>query len=64
VTKIRYKKASAIFCSQFDIGDWHTQIGETTMADAVVDRIVHDYYKFVIEGKESMRKRKGIRADE
>ena len=60
IAESRHKKASTIFCSQFDIGDWHSQIGATTMADAVVDRIVHDSYKIIIEGSESMRKRKGI----
>jgi DNA replication protein DnaC len=60
IAESRHKKASTIFCSQFDVGDWHTQIGETTMADAAVDRIVHDSYKIVIEGDESMRKHKGI----
>ena len=60
IAQSRHKKASTIFCSQFDVGGWHNQIGEATLADAVVDRIVHDSYTIVIEGKESMRKRKGI----
>ena len=60
IAESRHKKASTIFCSQFDVGGWHTQIGEPTLADAVVDRIVHDSYTIVIEGKESMRKRKGL----
>jgi DNA replication protein DnaC len=60
IAESRHKKGSTIFCSQFDVGGWHTQIGEATMADAVVDRIVHDSYKIVIEGDESMRKHKGI----
>jgi DNA replication protein DnaC len=60
IAQSRYKKASTIFCSQFDVGGWHKQIGEATLADAVVDRIVHDSYTIVIEGKESMRKRKGL----
>ena len=60
IAESRHKKASAIFCSQFDVGGWHAQIGEPTLADAVVDRIVHDSYTIVIEGKESMRKRKGL----
>jgi DNA replication protein DnaC len=60
IVESRHKKSSTIFCSQFDIGDWHAQIGAATMADAVVDRIVHDSYRIVIEGAESMRKRKGI----
>lgn len=56
----RYKKASTIFCSQFDIGGWHQKIGEPTLADAICDRIVHDSYTIVIGGTDSMRKRKGI----
>jgi DNA replication protein DnaC len=60
IAESRHKKASTIFCSQFDVGGWHSQIGEPTLADAVVDRIVHDSYTIVIEGKESMRKRKGL----
>ena len=60
IAESRHKKASTIFCSQFDVGGWHAQIGEPTLADAVVDRIVHDSYTIVIEGKESMRKRKGL----
>ena len=60
IAESRHKKASTIFCSQFDVGGWHAQIGEPTLADAVVDRIVHDSYTIVIEGKESMRKCKGL----
>ena len=33
------------------------------LADAICDRIVHDSYTLVVEGKESMRKRKGISED-
>lgn len=63
IAEARYKKASTIFCSQFEVAGWHQKIGEPTLADAICDRIVHDSYNIVIGGKDSMRKRKGI-ADE
>jgi DNA replication protein DnaC len=59
IVEARHKKASTIFCSQFDVAGWHHKIGEPTLADAICDRIVHDSYTIMIEG-DSMRKRKGI----
>jgi len=56
----RYHKGSTIFCSQFDVKGWHEKIGDPTLADAIVDRIVHDAYTIIIGGKESMRKKNGF----
>lgn len=63
IVESRYKRASTIFCSQFEIGGWYDKIGEPTLADAISDRIVHDSYSIVISGGTSMRERKGISAD-
>jgi DNA replication protein DnaC len=64
IAEARYKTASTIFCSQHDTGDWHQKIGESTIAEAILDRIVHDSYRIVIASEQgdsiSMRQRKGL----
>jgi DNA replication protein DnaC len=62
IVEARHKRASTIFISQFAPSGWRQRIGETTLAEAILDRIVHDSYTICIEGKDSMRKKKGIKA--
>lgn len=47
----RRKKSSTIFCSQYRIEGWYEQLGgaDGPLADAILDRIVHDAYKINIE---------------
>jgi DNA replication protein DnaC len=42
LTEKRYDCHSTIFCTQYKISDWHTRLGGGTLADAVLDRIVHN----------------------
>ncbi len=38
------------------MASWHEALGDPTMADAVLDRVVHNAYKIELKGEDSMRK--------
>jgi len=59
----RHGKSSTIFTSQVPVSMWHEVIGEQTIADAILDRIVHDAHRIEMKG-ESMRRKKVIKEDE
>ena len=51
----RYGRKSTIVTSQLPVTSWHEAIGDPTLADAILDRIVHNAHKIELKG-ESMRK--------
>jgi DNA replication protein DnaC len=53
----RYRKNPTVITSQCPIKDWHTIIGEPTVADAILDRLLHHSFKIELKG-ESIRKTK------
>ncbi len=55
----RNKVASTIFCSRFDVSEWHASLYDPTMADTICDRIVYNAHTVKIEG-DSMRKKAAI----
>lgn len=48
---------STIIASQIPVENWHEVIGNPTLADAIMDRLIHSAYKINLKG-ESMRKKK------
>ena len=52
----RYDRRATVVTSQLPVDHWHEAIGEPTLADAILDRLVHNAYKITLQG-ESMRKR-------
>lgn len=55
----RHGKTSLIITSQLPVSKWFEVIGEKTIADAILDRIVHDAHRIDLKG-ESMRKKRGV----
>jgi DNA replication protein DnaC len=51
----RYGRRSTIVTSQLPVSAWHEAIGDPTLADAILDRLVHNAHKIELKG-ESMRK--------
>jgi DNA replication protein DnaC len=56
----RYSRRSTILTSQVPVPKWHAQIGDPTIADSILDRMVHSAYRVELNG-ESIRKKKGGR---
>ena len=55
----RHNKGSIIVTSQIPVQGWYDIIGEKTIADAVLDRLIHQAHRIELHG-ESMRKKKSI----
>lgn len=51
----RYQKRSTIVTSQVPIEHWHTHLNDATLADAILDRLLHNAIRLELKG-ESMRK--------
>ena len=55
----RYDRRSTIITSQLPVEQWHAFLGDPTLADAILDRIVHNAYRVTLTG-DSMRKQKAV----
>jgi len=53
----RHGKRSTIITSQLPVSKWYDIIGEPTISDAILDRLVHSSHRIELDGKESMRKK-------
>lgn len=55
----RHQRCSTIITTQLPVKHWHEVIGESTVADAIMDRLVHSAHRINLKG-ESMRKKSAI----
>jgi len=56
----RYQSKATLLTSQLPVAKWHGQIGDPTVADSILDRLVHAAHRLEMQG-ESMRKKKAGR---
>ena len=57
VVEDRYGVRSTMITSQLPIDKWHDVVGDSTIADAILDRLVHNAYRVFLQG-DSLRKDK------
>jgi DNA replication protein DnaC len=58
IAEDRYQVRSTILTSQLPVAKWHEQIGDPTLADSILDRLVHNAHRIELRG-ESMRQKRG-----
>jgi DNA replication protein DnaC len=60
----RHGKASTLFTSQVPVNKWFEVIGEQTIADAILDRIVHNAHRVELKGESLRKKRNKLQEEE
>jgi DNA replication protein DnaC len=58
IVEDRYGRGATLITSQIPVDRWHVLIGEPTLADAILDRIIHNAHRLQLSG-DSLRKQNG-----
>ena len=54
-TESRYQVRSTVLTSQLPVSRWHEQIGDPTLADGILDRLVHNAHRIEMREIRSVR---------
>ena len=60
----RYERKSTLVTSQFPVDRWHELIADPTLADAILDRLVHNAYRVQLTGESMRKKQRRLTDDE
>lgn len=60
VTDDKYNKGSLIISTQLPVSEWHGRFGDPTLADAIMDRVVHNAYRLKLKGGSQREKKKNL----
>ena len=60
IVEERYDRRATIVTSQLPVKAWHDGMQDPTLADAILDRLVHNAYKLELDGKISMRRNRTV----
>ena len=60
VIEDRHGNASTIITSQLPIENWHEHIGDPTIADAILDRLIHNAHTINLKGGSMRKKHSGL----
>ena len=56
----RYDRKSTLVTAQLPVKHWHETIGDPTLADAILDRLIHNAHKISLKGESMRRKKKRL----
>jgi DNA replication protein DnaC len=62
IVEDRYEKGSLLITSQVPVARWHELVGDPTIGDAILDRVVHRAHRIELKGP-SLRKRQAVAAE-
>lgn len=60
----RYQMHSTLLTTQLLVADWHAQIGDPTVADSILDRLVHDAHRLELNGESIRKVRRGKKKED
>ena len=63
IVEDRFDKQSLIIVSQIPVDKWYELIGDSTLADAILDRVLHASYKIQLKGASMRKNLKGVEHD-